>query len=79
MRFAKRRYSVGTWDVELQTYTPQVGLSITPINITWRQLLQVMRELRGMGYDCHRCRNPQGIYEDSDPSVYVQRVDGNNF
>lgn len=72
-------YSVGTWDTELQAYTPQVGLSVPSINITWRQLLQAMRELRQMGYSAHRRREvlSTGLnHDDNDWSVLVERTDG---
>lgn len=73
-------YSVGTWDTDLQAYTPQVGLSVPSINITWRQLLRAVRELKRMGYRAHRRRQvlPSGKYDhdDNDWSVLIERTDG---
>lgn len=43
-------YSIGTYDGDAQGYTPQAGLSLYPINVPWRGLLQIMRELCQMGY-----------------------------
>ncbi len=69
-------YSIGTWDTDLQAYTPQVGLTAPCINVPWRVLLRVMRELRRMGYSAHRFRDPDGGHEDNDASVLVERTDG---
>lgn len=69
-------YSVGTWDTDKQAYTPQRGLSVPSFNITWRQLLVAMRELREIGYSCHRYRDADGTHEDNDWSVLIERTDG---
>lgn len=69
-------YSVGTWDTDKQAYTPQRGLSVPSFNITWRQLLVAMRELREIGYSCHRYRDSDGTHEDNDWSVLIERTDG---
>lgn len=69
-------YSIRTWDTDLQAYTPQVGLSVPSINVPWRTLLQVMRELRGMGYTAHYRRDQDGAHDDNDFFVLVERTDG---
>lgn len=69
-------YSVGTWDGEKQAYTPQEGLSVPSQNVPWTGLLAVLRELRKMGYSCHRFRDPDGSH---DTSVLVERTDGRPF
>lgn len=33
-------YSVGTWDMDRQAYTPQYGLTVPSFNITLAQLRQ---------------------------------------
>lgn len=68
-------YSVGTWCVDRQAYAPQRGLCGPSINISWRQLLQRMRELRAMGYGAWRVRFEDGE-RDSDWSVLVECTDG---
>ena len=61
-------YSIGTWDTDLQAYTPQVGTEPC-INVPWRRLLQVMRLLRQDGYS----------HDSNDWSVLVERTDGQPF
>ncbi len=68
-------YSVGTWDSDLQAYTPQEGAGPS-VNVPWTRLLSVMRQLRGMGYSAHRRRDPNGEHDDNDWSVLVERTDG---
>jgi hypothetical protein len=41
-------YSVRTWDVDLQEYTPQAGLSLPWDGLSLWQLKQALRELRLM-------------------------------
>lgn len=65
------RYSIGTWDTDLQAFTPQIGLSVPSFNITIHELRQAMRELVAMGYSCHRYKDG-----DSDPCVFIERTDG---
>jgi len=67
-------YSVGTWDPELEAYTPQVG--VPSFNLTLWQLRDSLRMLREMGYTAHRTRCPDGTHEDNDWSVLVERTDG---
>jgi len=72
-------YSVGTWDAERQDYTPQRGLSVPAFNITLQQLRQALRELRSLGYTCHRRRDSSGSYDDNDWAVLVERTDGRHW
>lgn len=69
-------YSVGTWDMNKQAYTPQRGLSVPSFNITWTQLIIAVRELKELGYSCHRYRDSEGSYEDNDWCVLIERTDG---
>ena len=69
-------YSIGTWDTDREAYTPQRGLSVPSFNITLRQLRTALRELRNMGYSCHRYRDQDGDHWDTDTSVLVERTDG---
>lgn len=69
-------YSVGTWDMQTQRYTPQAGLSVPAFNITLAQLRQAVRELRSMGYSAHRRRTADGDHLDNDSSVMIERTDG---
>jgi len=73
------RYSIGTWDTEAQGFTPHPGLKA--FNLTRTELVEVMRELRGYGYTCHRIRkrDQHGVHTDetdSDVSVLIERTDG---
>jgi hypothetical protein len=70
------RYSIGTWDTDAQAYTPQEGLTVHCVNVPWRTLLQVMRELRLLGYSAHRTRDSDGEHGDNDWSVLVERTNG---
>lgn len=70
-------YSVGTWDTDLQAFTPQLGLAEPSINVALWQVRAVLRELREMGYSCHRVRD--GDEHDSDPYVLVERTDGRDL
>jgi len=69
-------YSIGTWDTDAQGFTPQLGLSRSPINCTWRDMLQICRELCQMGYSCHYRRDPNGEHSENDPMVLIERTDG---
>jgi len=75
---AEPLYSVGTWDGENQSYTPD-RLSVPAFNITLAQLRQSLRELRQRGYSAHRRRCPDGARDDNDPAVLVERTDGKNW
>jgi len=69
-------YSVGTWDTDVSGYTPQPEMRCPCINVTWRGLLNALRELRNEhGYDAGRVRFADGS-RDSDWSVLVERTDG---
>ena len=72
-------YTIGTWDMDEQAYTPQVGLTVPCINVPWRTLLQVLRELRQLGYTAHRRRDANGDHDDNDWAVLVERTDGLEF
>lgn len=73
-------YSIGTWDSELQAYSPHKDLPA--FNLTRKQLVEVMRALRKDGYRCHRYRwrNEAGELTseswDNDTSVLIERTDG---
>ncbi len=73
-------YSIGTWDPELEAFTPQEG--VPAFNLTRAQLVSSMRQLQDCGYSCHRfrSRDETGALEewasDSDPSVMINRTDG---
>jgi hypothetical protein len=69
-------YSIATWDINEQGYTPQAGLTVPSQNVPWRTMLEVLRQLRNMGYTAHRRRDPNGEHEDNDWCVLVERTDG---
>ena len=71
-------YSIGTWDTDVQAYTPQVGTEPC-VNVPWRRLLQVLRLLRRMGYSAHRYRDAHGGHDDNDWAVMVERTNGEPF
>ena len=67
-------YSIRTWDGELQSYTPQDGLTVPSSNITISQLRQAVRELRRrIGYTAHRVRDANGDHENNDCAVLIER------
>jgi len=68
-------YSVGTWDMDVQAYTPQEGIARS-LNITRSELHVVMRQLRNMGYSVHRHRSSDGGHDSNDTSVLIERTDG---
>lgn len=69
-------YSVGTYDRDLQAYTPQLGLSVPSLNITLAELRQAVRELRRVHcYGAYRVRDTDGDRY-SDPEVLIERTDG---
>lgn len=70
-------YSIGTWDADLQAYTPQVGLTVPSFNIDLWTLKRAMKELRAMGYSCHRYYDPdEDNHDDNDWCVLIERTDG---
>ena len=69
-------YSVGTWNESEQAFTPQVGLTVPSQNVPWRTLLQILRELRQLGYSAHYRRDPDGDHDDNDACVLVERTNG---
>ncbi len=68
-------YSVRTWDMDEQAFTPQVGLSQPWHGLSMWQLKQALKELKAMGYECHRYRDENGGHECNDTSVLVERED----
>lgn len=72
-------YSIGTWDTDTQAYTRQEGLTVQSENVPLATMRQVLRELRMMGYSCHRYRDADGTHNDNDWSVLVERTDGEPF
>ncbi len=68
-------YSIGTWDTDLQAYSPQPGVPKS-INITLHELRAAMKLLRRMGYSCHRFRDADGTHDDNDWMVLIERTDG---
>lgn len=74
-------YSIGTWDTEVQGFTPQTD--VPAFNLTRKQLVESIRMLQNNGYSCHRFRerdeNRQPTGEvDSDCWVLIERTDGMN-
>lgn len=59
----KPRYRVLTWDVDLQKFTPQIGVRQGPYSL-WG-LRRAVRKLRDLGYSCHR----------GDSFVWVNRIE----
>ncbi len=74
----RTRYTVRTWDTDLQAYTPQVGLSLPWRGLTLWQLRRALQELRTMGYTAHRRRHffcGEWDHSDNDYAVLVERAD----
>lgn len=67
-------YSVGTWDVDEQSFSPQQD--VPAFNLTLWELKESMRLLRAWGYSCHRYRDDDGGHSDNDPFVLIERTDG---
>lgn len=75
-------YSIGTWDTDMQAYTPQIGVTVPCINVPLATMLEVLRQLRRLGYSCHRRRHwfcGEWSHDDNDWSVLVERTDGKPF
>jgi hypothetical protein len=76
------RYSVGTWDTDLQCFTPQEG--VPAFNLTLSGLRKSLRLLRECGYTAHRFRSVMVMSDgsemidhgDNDFMVLVERTDG---
>lgn len=58
------RYEVTTWDIDLQKFTPQVGVRGEGLS-KW-ELRLALRQLRNIGYDVKR---------NFAPSVLIERID----
>lgn len=67
-------YCLGTWDTEIQAYTPHDG--VQAFNLTLHELRAALKQLRSRGYTCHRFRDPDGGHEDNDYGVMVEQMDG---
>lgn len=59
------KYTVETWDHELEAFTPQEGLDVPAIDVDVHGLRRALRALQQYGYACNR----------QDPSVLVRRLD----
>lgn len=68
-------YTIRTWDMNEQAYTPQAGLSLPWQGLTLWQLRRALQELRGMGYRAQRFRDGDGSHDDNDWCVLVERED----
>ena len=68
------RYSIGTWDTELQAYTPQHGVSC--FYLSRAELRQSIAQLRRLGYSAHRRGNTRDGHDDNDWAVLIERTDG---
>jgi len=68
------RYSIGTWDADLEAYTDQDGLSQSDNLTLWGMRVQI-RELRRMNYTAHRRGNVYDGHHDNDASVLIERID----
>jgi hypothetical protein len=69
-------YSIGTWDTEVQAFTPQDGLTVPSLNIEKSVLREALRQLRREhGYPGYRFRDENGDYH-SDWAVLIERTDG---
>lgn len=66
-------YSIGTWDMDEQAYSPHDG--VPAFNLTIHELRRSMRMLRNYGYSCHRYRNEDGGHDDNDFAVLIERTD----
>jgi hypothetical protein len=79
------------WSLALVIHTPlhdrHMGLRAAGIrtaagpigagtNVSWRGLLAAVRELKAMGYSCHRVRATDGTHDENASAVLVERVDG---
>lgn len=78
-KIPKPLYSIGTWDPDAQGYTPHETTDTPCINVDINGLRRHLKELRKMGYTCHRVRHKCGdawSHDDNDPLVLVERTDG---
>lgn len=69
-------YSVGTWSIDKQAFTPQQNIGMRSYNIPLWQLKRALKQLRRMGYTAHRLRDSNGEHDDNDLMVLVERTDG---
>jgi hypothetical protein len=68
-------YSVGTWDMDLQAYTPQDGVEKS-LNLTAGELRTALHQLRRLHYSAHRRGNANNGHDDNDWTVLIERTDG---
>ncbi len=71
---SKITYSIRTWDMDLQAFTPQNGIEKWEGLTLW-ELKSALRDLQELGYTCHRRRDKYGFRDDNDTSVLVERSD----
>lgn len=69
-------FSIGTWDGEKQGYTSQGGCQTPWMNVNKAGLRAHLKELKTMGYSCHRKRDESGEHDANDWTVLVERTDG---
>lgn len=71
-----KKYSVETWDTELQRFTPQVGLVNPSVGISATGVKNVLMELSNMGYGCWPPRTDPHTVDPftDDPSVSVKEA-----
>jgi hypothetical protein len=67
------RYRIRTWDPNRETYTPQRGIGRSS-NLTLWQLRERMKDLRRIGFSCHRVRLSCGEHI-GDAEVLIERDD----
>ncbi len=71
------QYSVGTWDMDAEGFTPQVGVPAS--NLTIHELRRSLKALRECGYTVHRLRAADGSHDDNDAMVLVERTNGKSI
>ena len=67
-------YSIGTWDVILQAFTPHY--EVPAFNLTRAELVKSIRLLRGHGYLVDRTGNTASGHDNNDTNVIIERTDG---
>jgi len=68
-------YTIRTYDWDLAEYTPQAGMTVPSERVDIHGLRRALRDLRRLGYSCHRFRDAYGGHDDNDTSVLVERDD----
>lgn len=67
---SEARYTIETWDTDLQEFTSQEGMENPTKDVDIHGLRRALRELQSIGYSCEYSRRQ---CEASDPSVFVYR------